>query len=390
MIYENMIQYGRHNISNSDIDAVIEVLKSDSLTQGPKVPEFEKKVAAYCGATFGVAVNSATSALHIGCMALDLKQGDILWTSPITFAASANCGKMCGASVHFVDIDPQTYNMSASNLEAQLKNAKKTGTLPKIVIPVHLSGQSCDMREISRLSKIYKFKIIEDASHAFGAKYDGNLIGDCRYSDITIFSFHPVKMITSGEGGMAMSNNRELVEKMRLFCNHGISKNVSETKISSIGPWYYEQLCLGYNYRMTDIQAALGISQLKKINKFVLERKKIAMFYNENFTGLPLKIPFQDKLNLSSWHLYIIRLSGVQCSKRHSEIFKFLRHKGIGVGLHYIPIYRHKFYHTLNFNYESFPETENYYKQAISLPIYPNLSKEDAKFVVETVKEILK
>ncbi|ART79738.1 UDP-4-amino-4,6-dideoxy-N-acetyl-beta-L-altrosamine transaminase [Oceanisphaera avium] len=301
-----MIPYGRQDINQADIDAVIEILKSDFLTQGPKVPLFEKTVADYVGSDHAVAVNSATSALHIACLALGLGPGDWLWTSPITFVASANCGLYCGAQVDFVDIDPRTYNLCAKELEKKLITAKQNGTLPKVVIPVHFSGQSCDMQAIHALSKRYGFKIIEDASHAIGGKYKKEPIGNCRYSDITVFSFHPVKIITTAEGGMAMTNNPQLAEKMQLYRSHGITRDPSFMTHEPDGSWYYQQIELGYNYRMTELQAALGISQMQRLDGFITQRHKLAQRYNELLADLPITLPWQHVDSDSSWHLYVI------------------------------------------------------------------------------------
>ena len=382
-----MIPYGRQDISRFDIDAVVNVLQSDFLTQGPMVPAFESKVASYCEAQYAVAVNSATSALHIACLALGLGPGDWLWTSPITFVASANCGLYCGARVDFVDIDPQTYNMSASALEEKLISASKNGKLPKIVIPVHLSGQSCDMEAIYALSKKYDFNVIEDASHAIGATYQGRPVGGCRYSDITVFSFHPVKIITTAEGGMAVTNNSDLAKRMELFRSHGITRDASAMTHASDGPWYYEQIDLGFNYRMTELHAALGISQMDRLTQFVSRRRELAARYDHLLSGLPILLPWQSQDVESAFHLYIIRLKLSEINKAHLEVFNTLRDKAIGVNLHYIPVYRHPFYKSMGFQSSDWAQSENYYSNAISIPMYHGLTNEMQDRVVAAIHE---
>lgn len=383
-----MIPYGRQHISKEDADAVKEVLNSDFLTQGPKVPEFEEEVARYCGTNFAVAVNSATSALHIACLALGISKGDIVWTAANTFVASSNCALYCGASVDFIDIDLDTFNISLVDLEKRLVKAKKENKLPKLLIPVHMCGQSCDMDKIKKLADIYKFKIIEDASHAIGGSYLDSKVGSCQYSDITVFSFHPVKIITSGEGGMALTNDSDLVQKMELYRSHGITRNNEVMQNDSHGPWYYEQLVLGFNYRITDIHAALGLSQLKRIDSFIEARNNIAKEYNIMLSEQPLKLPFISPGVLSSFHLYIICLENKNESS-HSYVFKKLREKGILVNLHYIPVYLHPFYQKLGFKKGYCKNAEKFYSRAISIPIYPNLTKEDQLFVVKSIKESL-
>jgi len=385
-----LIPYGKHHITDDDIDEVVKVLKSDFITQGPKIPEFEEMIKKYTGAKYAIAVNSATSALHIACKALALGKGDILWTSPITFVASANCALYCNAQIDFVDINPETYNLCPIALEKKLVQAKKDNKLPKIVIPVHLAGQSCDMNRIYELSQEYSFKIIEDASHAIGGKYKNEPIGQSRYSDITIFSFHPVKIITSAEGGMAITNNFELAEKMELLRTHGITRNNSLMKRIPDGPWYYEQIDLGFNYRMSDIHAALGISQMKRIDEYIEKRHNIVEKYNTSFQGLPIKTPFQTQDTFSSFHLYIIRIENIL--ENTSKLKKFHMHlinKKIGVNLHYIPLHIQPYYREMGFKMGDFPQAEKYYREAVSLPIYPNLTEENQNIVIEEVKHAL-
>lgn len=384
-----MIPYGRQDIKQEDIDAVIDVLQSDFLTQGPVVPSFEKTIATYCDAKNSVAVNSATSALHIACIALGVGKGDIVWTSPITFVASANCALYCGAQIDFVDIDPRTYNMSVDELSYKLKQASKYNRLPKVVIPVHMCGQSCDMAGIYELSQKYGFKIIEDASHAIGGKYRDEQIGNCRYSDITIFSFHPVKIITTGEGGMALTNDKNLARKMQLLRSHGITRDENEMTHASDGAWYYQQIELGYNYRMTDIQAALGLSQMKRLDEFVSKRHKIAKQYENLLADLPLVTPKQNKDTYSGLHLYIIRLKLTEINKTHRQVFEELRDSGIGVNLHYIPVYRNPYFEQLGFEDGYCPEAERYYGEAISLPMYPNLTEKDLSYIANSLSKYL-
>ena len=384
-----MIPYGRQDISQQDIDAVIEVLKSDFLTQGPKLPAFESQLTSYTGAGYAVAVNSATSALHIACMALGLGKGDWLWTSPITFVASANAGLYCGAKIDFVDIESRTYNLCPTKLERKLERASLENCLPKILVPVHLCGQPCDMKRIRELCNKYNVKIIEDASHAIGGSYQGDPIGSCKYSDITVFSFHPVKIITTAEGGAALTNDHELATKMALYRSHGITRDLEEMTEVAHGPWYYQQITLGYNYRMTDLQAALGISQMVRLSEFVSSRHKIAERYNFLLKNLPVITPFQLEDTYSGLHLYVIRLKSSAIPKPHKEIFKGLIKENIGVNLHYIPVHIQPYYADMGFQYGDFPEAEQYYSEAISLPMYPNLSAEDQDRVVGVLKSLL-
>lgn len=385
-----MIPYGKQEIHDEDIEAVVQVLKSDYLTQGPKVPEFERMFAKYCEADYAVASNSATSALHVACLALGLGQEDILWTSANTFVASANCGLYCGATVDLIDIDASTYNISMDAFEQKLIKAKADGKLPKIVVPVHFTGHSCDMKKISKLSKEYGFYVVEDASHAVGAKYAGYPVGSCRYSDITVFSFHPVKIITSGEGGMCITNNPELGRKLKLFRDHGINRFPDLMVNGTEGPWYFEQIQLGYNYRMTDIHAALGISQFARVDEIVQKRREIAEKYNKELKKLPLILPIESEEVYSSYHLYVVRIDLSKVTKSFLKIFNELRGAGVGVGKHYIPVYKHPHYKALGLGEKDFPVTEAYYKNSITLPIYPSLSNDDFKFIIDALANILK
>jgi UDP-4-amino-4,6-dideoxy-N-acetyl-beta-L-altrosamine transaminase len=384
-----MIPYGRQDITQEDIDAVVAVLRSDYLTQGPKVPEFESSVAQYCEASYAVAVNSATSALHIACLALGVGRGDYVWTSPISFVASANCALYCGAKIDFIDIDPQTYNLSVDELKKKLVLAAATNCLPKVLIPVHLCGQSAQMKEIHALAKEYGFKIIEDASHAIGGQYLGRPIGSCQFSDITIFSFHPVKIITTAEGGMATTNSSLLAEKMSLLRSHGITKDSLKMTKKSEGEWYYQQIDLGFNYRMTELQAALGLSQLNRLNRYVVRRHELAARYNDLLSTLPILLPHQDIACHSSYHLYPIRLDFDQTQATHQEVFNFLREKQIGVNLHYIPIHLQPFYEKFGFKPGQYPEAEKYYQSAITLPLYPGLTGTDQQFITNCLREVL-
>ena len=383
------IPYGKQNISQADIDAVVDVLKSDFLTQGPQVPAFEKTVADLVGAKHALAVNSATSALHIACLALGLGTGDILWTSPITFVASSNCALYCGADVDFVDIDPQTYNMSATALKLKLEQAKKDNKLPKIVVPVHLCGQPCDMAQVHALAQEYGFKVIEDASHAIGGKYHDVYVGAGQYSDITIFSFHPVKIITTAEGGMALTNNAELAQRMDLFRSHGVTRNQDLITKAPEGPWYYQQVDLGFNYRMTELQAALGVSQMQRLEQFVAKRHEIAEIYNQILKDLPVVLPHQLPETYSGLHLYVVRLKLDEISKTRKEVFELLREKGIGVNVNYIPVHTQPYYANLGFKQGDFPAAESYYAEAISLPMYPDLTQVQMDYIYQSLKEVL-
>lgn len=384
-----MIPYGKQEITQQDIDAVVDVLKSDFLTQGPQVPLFEKSLTDFTGAKHALAVNSATSALHIACLALGLSQGDFLWTTPVTFVASSNCGLYCGASVDFVDIDSATYNLCPIKLEEKLVLAKALGTLPKVLVAVHLCGQPCDMKAISKLAKEYNFKVIEDASHAIGGSYDGQRIGACQYSDITVFSFHPVKIVTTAEGGAALTNDKQLATQMNLFRSHGVTRDPKLMVGESDGGWYYQQVELGYNYRMTELQAALGVSQMSRLSEFVTARHVLASRYNELLAKLPITLPYQLPDTYSGLHLYVIRLQLEEIGKTHKQVFDELRANGIGVNLHYIPVHTQPYYQELGFKVGDFPAAEHYYREAISLPMFHLMSAEQQDEVVAVLSKIL-
>jgi len=384
-----MIPYGRQEITQADIDSVIEVLRSDFLTQGPMVPRFEQSVAQHVGAQHALAVNSATSALHLACLALGLGDGDVLWTSPITFVASANCALYCGAQVDFVDIDPKTYNLCPKALARKLEQAEAVGKLPKVVVAVHLCGQPCDMAAIHELAQRYSFKVIEDASHAIGGKYRGEFIGNCRYSDITVFSFHPVKIITTAEGGMALTNDAQLAQRMALLRSHGITRDPSQMTHEADGPWYYQQIDLGFNYRMTELQAALGVSQMQRLDDYVARRHALARRYDELLANLPVVTPWQHSDSYSGLHLYVIRLKLEECSQSHQRTFESLRDAGIGVNLHYIPVHTQPYYRELGFKVGDYPEAEQYYREAISLPMYQTLSEELQDQVVAALRQAI-
>ena len=381
-----MIPYGRQDINQADIDSVVDVLQSNFLTQGPQVPLFENTIAEYCGAEFGVAVNSATSALHIACLALGLSKGDWLWTSSNSFVSSANCGLYCDAQVDFVDIDSRTYNFSTEELESKLIQAKQDNRLPKIVIPVHFAGQSCDMKRIHFLSQEYGFNIIEDASHAIGGKYLDKPIGSCQYSDITVFSFHPVKIITTAEGGLATTNNSELAEKMQLLRSHGITRNPNLMTKQSEGDWYYQQVDLGFNYRMTEMQAALGISQMRRLDKFVLKRHQLQKNYDSLLSLLPVIRPFQGQDTYSSFHLYPIQIDTEIVDKSRKQVFDEQKVRGVGVNVHYIPIHLHPYYSKFGFKVGDFPNAEAYYERAISIPLFHSMTLEQQDKVCKSIE----
>ncbi len=384
-----MIPYGKQDISQQDIDSVVDVLKSDFLTQGPQVPAFENALTEHTGAQYALAVNSATSALHIACLALGLGEGDWMWTTPVTFVASANCGLYCGAKVDFVDIDSATYNMCPEKLKQKLIIAKANGTLPKVVVPVHLCGQPCDMESIAKLAKEYGFKVIEDASHAIGGQYQEQPIGNCEYSDITVFSFHPVKIVTTAEGGAALTNQKELADKMALLRSHGITRDPEMMTEASHGGWYYQQVALGFNYRMTELQAALGVTQMQRLDEFVAARHVLSKRYNQMLSELPLVLPYQLENTYSGLHLFVIRLKLDEISLTHKQVFDALRGNGIGVNLHYIPVHTQPYYQAMGFAEGDFPESERYYQEAISLPMFHGMTEEQQNTVVRVVTEIL-
>ena len=385
-----MIPYGRQDIQDGDIAAVLEVLQSDFLTQGPAVPLFEEAVAQHSGARHAVAVNSATSALHIALMAMDVGVGDIVWTTPNTFVASSNAALYCGATVNFVDIDPLTYNMSVTALADKLASAEKRGQLPKVLIPVHLTGQPCDMVTIHDLAQRYGVKIVEDASHAIGGRYYDQPIGNCAYSDVTVFSFHPVKIVTTAEGGMALTNDDSLAEKMKLYRSHGITRDPALMTHASDGPWYYQQITLGYNYRMTDLQAALGVSQMQRLDYYITRRHDIAARYNRELSSLPLTLPIQADYAYSAYHLYVIRLDlNAIAPLTHAQVFQSLLDRGILVNLHYIPVHTQPYYQAMGFRWGDYPQAEAYYKNAISIPMYPTMSDDLQRQVIQAIHEIL-
>ncbi len=384
-----MIPYGRQDITQADVDAVVAALRSEFLTQGPAVPRFEEAIARRVGAGHGVAVNSATSALHIACQALGLGPGDWLWTSPVTFVASANCALYCGAQVDFVDIDPRTYNLSAEALARKLEQAQSRGRLPKIVVPVHLCGQPCDMAAIHALAQRYGFRVIEDASHAVGGKYRGEPIGNGRHSDVTVFSFHPVKIITTAEGGLALANDGALANKMRLLRSHGITREAGEMTDAPHGPWYYQQVELGYNYRMTEVHAALGLSQLQRLDAYVTRRHQLAQRYDRLLAKLPVTVPFQHADGYSGLHLYVIRLQLDRIGRSHRDVFNALRSAGIGVNLHYIPVHTQPYYARMGFKAGDFPEAMRYYAEAISLPMFATLTEAQQDTVAAALQKAL-
>lgn len=383
-----MIPYARQDISQQDIEAVITILQSDRLTQGPAIDRFERLVADYCGAAHAVAANSATSALHLACRALGLGLGDLLWTSPNTFVASANCALYCGAAVDFVDIDPDTYNMSIEALRAKLEQAKRDRRLPKIVVPVHFSGQPCDMPAIAELARHYGFFVVEDASHAIGARCRGQPVGNGEHADVAVFSFHPAKIVTTGEGGMAVTSNPELARRMRLLRSHGVTRDAADMEEPNHDPWYYEQRDLGYNYRLTDIQAALGESQMKRLPAFLARRRELASCYDRLLVGLPLRLPYQEAWAESAWHLYVIQI-GQEAQRSRAEVFACLREEGIGVNVHYIPVHTQPWYRRLGFDWNQFPEAEAYYRRALSLPLFPALTEVEQDRVVAALRRAL-
>ena len=384
-----MIYYGKQSIDEADIQAVEEVLRSDFLTQGPTIEKFERSVAAYCGVKYAVAVTNATSALHIACLAAGLGKGDILWTSPITFVASANCGLYCGASVDFVDIDEKTYNMSVNALEEKLRQAKKENRLPKIVVPIHLAGQSCDMRRIRELSETYGFTVLEDASHGVGADYLKTKVGSCTFSDMAVFSFHPVKIITTGEGGMVLTNDKTLYERLILYRSHGITRDPAKMTYEADGPWYYQQIALGFNYRMTDMQAALGYSQMTRLDAFVARRRELAARYDELLKDMPLTTPYVLEGANPSWHLYIVRVDFSRLTKTKKQVFEEMKVQGVALNLHYIPVHTQPYYQALGYRSEDFPNAMTYYAEAFTLPLYYRLTEQQQAEVVNALENAL-
>lgn len=381
-----MIPYARQDIDETDIQAVVDVLKSDWLTQGPAIERFETAVAEFCGVKHAIAVCNATSALHLSCLAAGLKAGGLLWTSPNTFVASANCALYCGAEVDFVDIDPATYNLSLPELELKLAEARRKGRLPDVLVPVHFAGQSCEMTRIHELSREYGFAVIEDASHAIGAEYRAGKVGSCAYSDMTVFSFHPVKIMTTGEGGMILTNRDDVYKNVKLLRSHGITRDPSAMQRQPDGPWYYEQIALGFNYRMTDIQAALGVSQLNRLERFLERRRQLAARYDELLADLPLTRPARMPDAISSWHLYVVRLKTPQ---HHRHVFERLREQGVNVNLHYMPVHLQPYYQQFGFAPGDFPTAEQYYREAISLPLYYGLTDEMQDSVLQALKQAL-
>ncbi|KAB0499759.1 UDP-4-amino-4,6-dideoxy-N-acetyl-beta-L-altrosamine transaminase [Pseudomonas vancouverensis] len=384
-----MIPYGRQSVDQTDIDAVVEVLQSDWLTQGPTIERFERAMAERCQAGFAVAVCNATAALHIACLAADLGPGDWLWTTPNTFLASANCGRYCGAGVDFVDIDPLTWNLDAEVLASKLEQAERDGKLPKVLVAVAFSGQSCDMRRIAELAERYAFTVIEDASHAVGASYAGRPVGCGEFAAMTVFSFHPVKIITSAEGGMVLTNRPELAERLQRLRSHGMTRDPQQMSEPSHGPWYYQQVELGFNYRITDLQAALGLSQLARLDEFVARRRELAARYSRLLAHLPLTLPVAQVQAESAWHLYVVRLQTGRINLSHRQVFEGLRAAGVGVNLHYIPVHLQPYYRDLGFAEGDFPQAERYYTEAISLPLFPLLSDEQQDTVVGHLQRLL-
>lgn len=385
----NIIPYSRQWIDEEDINAVANILRGNWLTQGPTIEQFERAVAEYCGVKYAVAVSSGTAALHIACLAAGLGTDDILWTSPNTFVASSNCALYCGAHPDFVDIAPRTYNVDVDALEVKLSNVERTGSLPKIVVPVHFAGQSCEMERVQQLSKKYNFTVIEDACHAIGGSYKGSKIGSCKFSDMTVFSFHPVKIITTGEGGMVLTNNKDLYQKLILLRTHGITRDTFFMEDESDGDWYYQQIELGMNYRITDIQAALGLSQFRRIDEFVTRRNELAERYNRVLSDLPLTLPCQHPDTYSAFHLYVVRLKLNKLKKTRKMIFDLLRQKRIGVNVHYIPVHTQPYYRRLGFSFGQFPESERYYNEALTLPLFPAMTDNEQDYVISSLREVL-
>ncbi len=384
-----MIPYARQSIDQSDISAVVEVLQSDWLTQGPLVERFEHAIAQRCGAGHAVAICNATAGLHLACLAAGLGSGDWLWTSPISFVASANCGRYCGASVDFVDIDPYTWTIDAAALALKLEQADRQGRLPKVVVAVAFAGQSADMRAIKALAHQYGFTLIEDAAHAVGARYAGVAVGSGEFADMTVFSFHPVKIITSAEGGMVLTNRADLAQRLRLLRGHGVTRDSGQMTEESHGAWYYQQLELGFNYRITDLQAALGLSQLARLDDFLVRRQALAARYQQLLAGLPVGVQAPQAEAESAWHLFVVRLQGDNLQRSHREVFDGMRAAGVGVNLHYIPIHLQPYYRELGFKPGDFPQAEAYYAGALSLPMYPGLSDAQQDHVVDSLRGLL-
>ncbi len=384
-----MIPYGRQNLSEDDIRSVVDVLRSDWLTQGPTVARFEAAIAKYVGSQYAVAVSSGTAALHLGCRALGLKRGGMLWTSPNTFVASANCAFYCNGDVSFVDIGKDTFNISPTALEKKLIEAKQRGQLPDILVPVHFAGQPCDMKEIFALAKEYDCKIVEDASHAIGAEYHDSKIGSCQYSELTTFSFHPVKLMTTGEGGAITTNDKGIYDKLMMLRSHGIIRDPDRMNGTSEGDWYYQQLDLGYNYRITDIQAALGISQLSRLDQFLKKRQTLVRRYHNKLSHLPVKLPIVRDARTSAWHLYVIRVDEKKTGKTRGEVFAALRKSGVGVNVHYIPVHTHPYYAKKGFQKGDYPVSEKYYEEAISIPIFYDMTEDEQDRVIRALEQAL-
>ncbi|MBI4082058.1 MAG: UDP-4-amino-4,6-dideoxy-N-acetyl-beta-L-altrosamine transaminase [Candidatus Lambdaproteobacteria bacterium] len=385
-----MIPYGRQNLNQADLDAVLDVLRSDWLTQGPANERFERAVATYCGAPHAVAVCNATAALHLACCALELGPGDALWTSPNTFVASANCALYCGAGVDFVDIDPRTYNLSAEALAEKLAQAERGGRLPKVVVPVHFGGQPCELEAIARLARRYGFRVIEDAAHAIGARYRGEPIGAGNHSDLSVFSFHPVKIVTSGEGGMVLTRHAALHERVALLRSHGITRAPAQMTGESEGGWYYQQVALGYNYRMTDMQAALGASQMTRIEEFLKRRHALAERYDRALAELPVQVPWRAPERYSAFHLYVIRLRLKEIGRSRAEVYEAMRRAGIGVNVHYIPVHLQPHFRKLGFKPGDYPEAEAYYAQALTLPLHAGLTEPEQDRVVAVLRDAVR
>lgn len=384
-----MIPYGTQSITEDDISAVVETLRSPYLTQGPKIEQFEDALATYSGAQYASCTNSATSALHIACLALGLTENDWLWTTPNSFVASANCGLYCGANIDFVDIELSHFNICPDKLEQKLIQAEQNNQLPKIVVVVHFAGQPCDMLRISSLARKYNFKVIEDASHAIGSSYNSIKTGSGYYSDITIFSFHPVKIITSAEGGCALTNCPKINQQLKSLRSHGITRDPNLMQSEAEGSWVYEQQELGFNYRMTDLQAALGLSQLARIDNYIAKRHDLACVYDEDLKDLPLSLPARNIESRSALHLYPIQLELNAISLSRKQVFDALRERGIGVNVHYIPIHLQPFYKKMGFSLGDFPNAESYYRQAITIPLHPKMTADQQGYICHSLEEIL-